>query len=167
MFEHLLVPLDGSKLAEAALPLATAVAQKFHSKITLVSAVHLPYYVGDGLDFAEVYGRISQNMEDEAKEYLRQKQKSLLSQKIHTNIEIVIGQPPADAILLTAKELNVDTIVMSTHGRGGLMRWVFGSVADLVLRNASVPVLLARALEEPSLQDNTVQTEHGKHIEIG
>lgn len=167
MFEHLLVPLDGSKLAEVALPMATAVAQKFHSKITLVTAVHLPYYVGDGLDFAEVYGRISQNMEDEAKEYLQQKQKALLALGVRTNLEIVIGQPPADAILQTAKQQNIDTIVMSTHGRGGLMRWVFGSVADLVLRNAPVPVLLARASEDSSSYGNTVQTSHEELLELG
>ena len=144
MFKHLLVPLDGSELAEVALPLATAVAQKFGSQITLISAVHLPYYVGDGLDFADVYGSVSDNMEDEAKAYLQSKQKALLAAGYHVNIEIVIGQPPADAILLTAEALAADTIVMSTHGRGGVMRWVFGSVADKVLRNATVPVLLAR-----------------------
>ncbi|WP_420631525.1 universal stress protein [Candidatus Leptofilum sp.] len=145
MFNHLLVPLDGSELAEAALPLATAVAKKFGSRITLVSAVHLPYYVGDGLDFAEVYGDISQNMEDEAKTYLQAKQRELITAGFHVDIEIVIGQPPAEAILQTAVNKVADTIVMSTHGRGGVMRWVFGSVADKVLRNADVPILLARA----------------------
>ncbi|WP_420642937.1 universal stress protein [Candidatus Leptofilum sp.] len=144
MFTHLLLPLDGSKLAEAALPIATAVAEKFDSKITLVSAVHLPYYVGDGLDFAEVYGAISHNMEDEAKAYLRNAQKALLALGLHVNIEIIIGQSPAEAILLAVEKVAADVIVMSTHGRGGVMRWVFGSVADKVLRNARIPVLLVR-----------------------
>jgi nucleotide-binding universal stress UspA family protein len=149
MFKHLLVPLDGSELAEAALPLATAVAEKFSSKITLISAVHLPYYVGDGLDFAEVYGTISQNMEDEAAFYLKAKQNKLCAVGFNVGSHITIGQSPADAILQAADELNVDAIVMSTHGRGGVMRWVFGSVADKVLRNALVPILLARVPDQP------------------
>lgn len=155
MFSHLLVPLDGSALAEVALPLATAVAEKFHSKITLITAVHLPYYVGDGLDFAQVYGPISDNMEEEAKKYLQSKQHQLLAAGFHVNIEIKIGQPPADAILLTGEDLQVDAIVMSTHGRGGIMRWVFGSVADKVLRNATVPVLLARATHQSPMPGTT------------
>lgn len=155
MFKHLLVPLDGSELAEVALPMAMAVAKKFTSKITLISAVHLPYYVGDGLDFAEVYGSISQNMEDESRAYLQTKQKALCAAGFNVHIEIMIGQSPADAILIAADELNVDAIVMSTHGRGGVMRWVFGSVADKVLRNALVPILLARV--PPRQQAEAIQ----------
>lgn len=144
MFEHLLVPLDGSELSEAALPMATAVAKKFRSKITLISAVHIPYYVGEGLDFAELYDAMSQNQEDETKAYLQSKQRALLDAGFHVDIHVVMGQPAAEAILQTVAERGIDTIVMSTHGRGGLMRWVFGSVTDQVLRKAAVPVLLAR-----------------------
>ena len=144
MFEHLLVPLDGSELAEAALPLATAVAEKFHSKITLVTAGQVPYYVGEGLDFTKIHNDISQNIEEETKQYLRQKQKDLIAQGFQVNLEIVVGHPPADTILQTAATHDVDTIVMSTHGRGGVLRWMLGSVADMVLRKATVPVLLAR-----------------------
>lgn len=162
MFHHLLVPLDGSKLAEAALPLATAVAKKFGSQIILVYAVHLPYYVGDGLDFSEVYGDVSLKMEKEAKNYLLTKQNKLQAAGFHTTTEIVVGQPPAEAILQTADQKLVDTIVMSTHGRGGVMRWVFGSVADKVLRNAKVPVLLARAPENqaPEASEPALENAH-------
>ena len=144
MFKHLLVPLDGSELAEVALPMATAVAEKFGSQITLVTAVHLPYYIGDGLDYAEVYSSLSDNVTDEARAYLQGKQKALRAAGFQVNFELLVGQPPAEAILIIAEEKAVDAIVMSTHGRGGVMRWVFGTVADKVLRNAVVPILLAR-----------------------
>ena len=65
---------------------------------------------------------------------------------MHT--QVTEGENVADALLEVAAALGVDTIVMSTHGRGGLSRWVFGSVADKVLRYANVPVLLIRAKEE-------------------
>ncbi|MEZ4593198.1 MAG: universal stress protein [Chloroflexota bacterium] len=149
MFDHLLVPLDGSELSEAALPLATAVAHKFHSKITLISAVHIPYYIGEGVDFAELYDNISQNQEKETKAYLQSKQRTLLEAGFHVDIHLVVSEPPAEAILHTVDERAIDTIVMSTHGRGGLMRWVFGSVTDQVLRKATVPVLLARVSSRP------------------
>ena len=146
MFTHLLVPLDGSELAEIALPMASAVAERFGSKITLVRAVHLPPYIGDGLDFTDLYTNLDQSMQQEAREYLEQKLEGLHAAGIETNYHLVVGEPPADAILLAADELGVDAIVMSTHGRGGMMRWVFGSVADRVLQRAKVPILLSRVV---------------------
>lgn len=157
MFTHLLVPLDGSELAEIALPMARAMAERFGSKITLVCAVHLPPYIGDGLDFTDVYTNLDQSMQQEAKAYLIQKQKALLAAGIEADYHLVVGEPPADAILLAADELGVDVIVMSTHGRGGMMRWVFGSVADRVLQRAKVPILLSRtaagAVAFPAIED--------------
>lgn len=148
MFQHLLVPLDGSELAETALPMAKSVAEQFGSEITLLRAVHLPQYIGDGLDFTDVYINLGQSMQDEATAYLEARQKALRAAGFKVNCRIIVGEPPADAILLAAEELSVDAIVMSTHGRGGVMRWVFGSVADKVLRQARIPILLNRAIEE-------------------
>ena len=158
MFTHLLVPLDGSELAEIALPMASAVAERFGSKITLVRAVHLPPYIGDGLDFTDLYTNLDQSMQQEAREYLEQKLEGLHAAGIETNYHLVVGEPPADAILLAADELGVDAIVMSTHGRGGMMRWVFGSVADRVLQRAKVPILLSRVappstIAVPAIED--------------
>lgn len=160
MFTHLLVPLDGSELAEIALPMARAVAERFGSRITLIRAVHLPPYIGDGLDFTDLYTNLDQSMQQEAREYLEEKQKGLEAAGIDTAYHLVVGEPPADAILLAADELGADAIVMSTHGRSGMMRWVFGSVADRVLQRAKVPILLSRVLPPamhemlvPAIQD--------------
>lgn len=164
MFDHLLVPLDGSDLSEAALPMATAVANKFRSKITLISAVHIPYFIGEGIDFAELYDNLSQNQEQETKAYLQSKQRALLDAGFHVDIHLVVGEPPAEAILHTADERAIDTIVMSTHGRGGLMRWVFGSVTDQVLRKATVPVLLVRVAPQ---QQNHEATRVEEMMSVG
>lgn len=155
MFTHLLVPLDGSELAEIALPMAQAVAKRFGSKVTLVRAVHLPPYIGDGLDFTDLYTNLDQTMQQEAREYLEQKQKALETAGVAVNYHLVVGEPPADAILLAADELGADAIVMSTHGRSGMMRWVFGSVADRVLQRARVPILLSRVMP-PSIQESQI-----------
>ena len=160
MFTHLLVPLDGSELAEIALPMARAVAERFGSRINLIRAVHLPPYIGDGLDFTDLYTNLDQSMQQEAREYLDEKQRVLKAAGIDTDYHLVVGEPPADAILLAADELGADAIVMSTHGRSGMMRWVFGSVADRVLQRAKVPILLSRVLPPamhemlvPAIQD--------------
>lgn len=152
MFTHLLVPLDGSELAEIALPMAHAVAERFGSRVTLVRAVHLPPYIGDGLDFTDLYTNLDQSMQQEAKEYLEHKRKMLNAAGIDADYYLAVGEPPADAILLAADELGADAIVMSTHGRSGMMRWVFGSVADRVLQRAKVPILLSRVLP-PAMQE--------------
>jgi len=144
MFKHLLVPLDGSKLAELALPMAKALADQFGSRITLLQAVSLPYIVGYGHESSGVYSSIDQDMKREATAYMEAKREALYKIGILVDVEIVTGKPPAEAILSAINELGIDTIVMSTHGRSGVMRWVFGSVADKVLRHAHVPVLLAR-----------------------
>jgi nucleotide-binding universal stress UspA family protein len=159
MFKHLLVPLDGSELAEIALPMAKVLALRFESEITLLRAIHLPPYIGNGFDFTEVYANLSQNMQEEATAYLEAKLKGLLAAGFKANSHIVVGEPAADAILLAADELAVDTIVMSTHGRSGVMRWVFGSVADKVLQQANIPILLARLPLEKSMPHQTAAIE--------
>ncbi len=147
MFKHLLVPLDGSKLAELALPMANALAIQFNSRITLLQVVPMPYAVGFGHEFSGAYSNlnsINQDLKREAAAYMEEKRQALHKAGIEVDAQLVMGQSPAEAILTAVNELDADTIVMSTHGRGGVMRWVFGSVADKVLRHAEVPILLAR-----------------------
>lgn len=162
MFKHLLVPLDGSELAETALPMALAIAERFDSKVTLLQAVHLPRFTNEDRTLVDLYLNLSQEMQQEAEAYLQAKQKVLRATGYSANYHIVVEKAPADAILLAADELGVDAIVMSTHGHGGLARWVFGSVADKVLRRAHVPILLTRIppLEEASaLQMPAIESE--------
>jgi nucleotide-binding universal stress UspA family protein len=151
MFTHLLVPLDGSRLAEAALPSALALASKFNSTITLLRVVRPPEITTSttGSAMTEVLTMLRAHSQEEAEEYLRILQDSLRREGHKVHRHVVFGDGVAQIILEVAEERGVDAIVMSTHGRSGLTRWVFGSVADKVLRQAQIPVLLIRA-EEPA-----------------
>ncbi len=146
MFKHLLIPLDGSPLAEAALAPALALASKFDSEITLLRAAIQPYLPTDGLSasYAELITGLREQALADARAYLVAQQGSLQQQGYRVHAKVTELEPVAEAILSVAESENVDTIVMSTHGRGGITRWVYGSVADKVLRHAHVPVLLVR-----------------------
>lgn len=162
MFKHLLVPLDGSKLAELALPMAKSIAAQFESSITLLQVVALPYAVGFGHDSSGTYSdlnSLNQEMKREATSYMEAKRQELQRAGIRVNMQIVMGKSPAEAILTAVDDFEADTIVMSTHGRGGLMRWVFGSVADKVLRHAHVPIMLVRV---PAEEDASREVPTGK-----
>jgi nucleotide-binding universal stress UspA family protein len=149
MFKHILVPLDGSVLAEKALPPALELARSFDSKITLVRIAQIPTLPSvDGFTFAELHATLREQAREEASAYLRAQAGSLRQQGYNVHHHLEVAQPVAECILETADLLNVDAIVMSTHGLGGVRRWVYGSVADKVLRHAKVPVLLIRANEE-------------------
>jgi nucleotide-binding universal stress UspA family protein len=96
----------------------------------------------------ELGASLREQARQEALEYLRGQAGSLRQQGYDVRTHSEFGQPVAEHILNTADLLEVDTIVMSTHGWGGLRRWVYGSVADKVLRHAKVPVVLIRASED-------------------
>ena len=159
MFEVVIVPLDGSELAEAALEPARAICEKFGSLLLLVRAIepasHLivtqPPALLDSPASAEanieLIEQIVQAEHEEATKYLEP-----LIQRIGAGIKVeyvVVEAQPREAITEVADERKADLIVMSSHGRGGLGRVIFGSVADHVLRNSHTKVMLIR-LEEPS-----------------
>ena len=152
MFKHLLVPLDGSRLAEAALPLAQELAQRFGSNITLLCVPEIPLLplAGDNAGSARYWQELRQTAYDDALGYLK-KQKAMLDNTVPSstiNVQVLNNMPPADAILYFTETAGADSIVMSTHGRGGFQRWVYGSVASKVLSHSVVPILLVRAQEE-------------------
>lgn len=144
MLNHLLLPLDGSELAELALPLALEIARRFDSKITLLRVVQPPHLVTTSYDMTTIYASLREDMWLEAETYLNAKVAALRAEGYRVKGQIIEDFHVADAILSMTGELAADAIVMSTHGRGGVRRWVYGSVADKVLRHADVPVLLIR-----------------------
>ena len=125
MFKHILVPLDGSLLAEAALPAATALAERFDSEITLLRVTRTPYIATslDGSAYAELIVSLRQQGYEEAAAYLQMKQRSLQQRQYVVDSIVREGEPVAELILDIVAEEGIDTIVMSTHGRGGVSRW--------------------------------------------
>lgn len=141
MIKKILLPLDGSKFSEESLPYAIELAEKFEAEILLVWALHPIVIMSDY--GAASYQAIATMEESEAKNYLAQQKKALKEKGLTVESRIIEG-PVADAIIDLSGQEAVDLIVMSTHGRSGLSRWVYGSVATKVLQHAPCPVFLVR-----------------------
>jgi nucleotide-binding universal stress UspA family protein len=145
MIRHILVPLDGSALAESALPHVQTFARLTGAGVTLAQVIE-PLAslrdLADSWEFTNVYAGHQEAAERNADAYLGQVAQRLAAAGIPVDTRLVAGTP-AEAIIQTGREF--DLIIMATHGRGGLGRWVYGSVTDKVLRGATVPVLLVRA----------------------
>jgi nucleotide-binding universal stress UspA family protein len=154
MFKHVLIPLDGSELAERALEQAEHILGAGEGEITLLTAVNPPEfftydsYNGQTLAPAMMsaraavnYQAITDELVKDAQSYLDRIAQRLQSAgyRVHRKIEIGL---PAEAILKTAEESRADAIVMSTHGRSGLSRWILGSVTHKVLSAANCPIFI-------------------------
>jgi nucleotide-binding universal stress UspA family protein len=147
MYQHILVPLDGSELSAAVLPHAEGLARRLTARIKLVRAANLPASVladvdpmGGPLPADLIEGALEAEVDD-AKSYLTQVSEGLKGAGIDVTWEVVEGDP-ARAIIDAALKNNCDLISMATHGRSGLERMVLGSVADRVLRDSHLPVLM-------------------------
>ena len=137
--DKLLVPLDGSRLAEQALAKALDVAAGGQPTLLLLRAAEASTW--PGADPTEEQIRVVH----EAEEYLSAVQARLASKGIRKVETSVWYGPPASAIVEAARVGNADLIVMTTHGRSGLGRLIMGSVAEAVLRGTSTPIMLLRA----------------------
>lgn len=149
MFERLLVPLDGSDLAEEALPIASKLAQAFNGLIILYSVTRNYYVAVDtsATTYTEMLLDLEDQMLEESENYLNGHREALQKSGLRAEVLVEEGENVAGLILAAAERLAVDIIIMSTHGRGGVRRWVFGSVADKVLQHTTIPVLLVRKAE--------------------
>ncbi len=141
--QRVLVPLDGSLLAEAVLPKAVELAEGFGAKLLLLRATEARAFLGTDPTAAQA------NAVREAEEYLGQIGDRLGALGINDVQVSVWYGPPASAIVEAAQLYKVDLIAMTTHGRSGLGRLVLGSVAESVLRGTTTPILLIRLAEAP------------------
>jgi nucleotide-binding universal stress UspA family protein len=137
LYRHILVPLDGSKLAERALKHALSIARSSRAKVTLLQAIW-PFVRGEQVSETE------QKLRTEALAYMKKLAGRPEWKGIDVQTEARFGLAE-NVILDYARAKRADLIVLSTHGRTGLSRWVFGSVAEKVLRGAKTTVLLVRS----------------------
>lgn len=148
MFKHVLVPLDGSQLAESALEYAVSLVEP-NGKLTLLTVVDTPaiswygyYYTPYVTEELTELQKTTQNIIAQGKRYLEETADRLLQQhQLFIGLEAHNGDP-ATVIGEIAEALKVDAIVMSTHGRSGINRWIFGSVTQRVLSISKCPVLV-------------------------
>jgi nucleotide-binding universal stress UspA family protein len=164
MYKKILVPLDGSKLAECALPHAEKLAEGCDTEeVILVSVTERikGYRVLEGpsqpvagseLGWMESRQPSGQRLipeafgkkEKQAQRYLDRIAKTMAAKGINVSTEVLLWEP-AEAIVGYAKQLGCDLIVMASHGRSGPSRWTHGSIAEKVFRASPVPVLMIRA----------------------
>jgi nucleotide-binding universal stress UspA family protein len=142
MFHKILIPLDGSRLAETAIDAAV----KFDgSAILLVTAIDLPKVPIYGYETLNpslpTFEVDAQSIKSWAHAYLERVSEPLREQGFEVSCVVDVGDPE-DVIVKTAAEQGADVIVMCTHGRTGVGRWLFGSVTHKVLGSAHCPVMV-------------------------
>ncbi len=139
MYEKILVPLDGSELAQIALPYADKLARVLGSQITLI-------YVSESAD--DRYHHMHQFYLQQMVENVKQNSERHFDNQERKTIKIdsvILAGDPAEEIVKYAGQEDIGLIVMSTHGRSGIRRWAMGSVADKVMRATKQPLAIVRA----------------------
>jgi nucleotide-binding universal stress UspA family protein len=160
MYKRILVPLDGSKLAECALPHAEQLAESCPAEeVMLISVTERVKGHTRAPEVRDLYRSSDEpnlevtdsetivtfgKKEKQAQRYLDKIAAKLEAKGIKVRTDVLLW-PPAEAIASYAEQNDADIIVMSSHGRSGPSRWTHGSVADKVLRSSTVPVLMIRA----------------------
>lgn len=141
-YKKILVCLDGSALAETALPHAQTLASDENAEIILLRISVNPAAEFSFSDPSIATGLIEE-MEAETLSYLQSERRKLQKAGFRTSFLIRQG-PIAETILVVAAECQADVIVMSTHGRSGVKRWLLGSIADRVVTHSDIPVMIIR-----------------------
>jgi nucleotide-binding universal stress UspA family protein len=147
MYKTILVPLDGSKLAECVLPHVETLIKGAQAKRVIFARVVEPFhpptsdYIFDDVQIK----KIDSENKAEAEKYLKE---ILTRAKYGSGVRVdsvVLTGNAADALAEYANKNEADIIVIATHGRSGVSKWVWGGVADRILRSSCVPILMVRA----------------------
>jgi len=167
MYKKIIVPLDGSELAECVLPHLEVIAQGCEMPEFTFLYVIKPS--GNWENWSIIHRK-----KEKATDYLEKKVKSAREKGLNVRYEVLVGNPaesitdyatepvgdPASSITYYADKKGADLIVIATHGRSGIGRWARGSTADKILRSSKIPVLMVRA------QEGSVPVEEGKETTL-
>jgi nucleotide-binding universal stress UspA family protein len=147
MYQRIIVPLDGSELAEVALPYAEELASRLKTEAILFQVVPKAYHVYGAYEAVAQVPYTDEEMKPlkaSAQGYLEKVSSRLEGKGINIRSEVTVGSAASEIIKL-ADEANTGIVTMSTHGRSGISRWALGSVADKVARGTKCPVAFIRA----------------------
>ena len=151
MYSKIMVPLDGSELAECVVPHVKAISNSGHVReivlVRVVNAIRLPASVPASSDFGfrePDRFKLEAHRRSTAEAYLKELAGQFEVEGVAVSHAIVEGRA-ADSLADYAVKGEVDLIVIASHGRSGVSRWVMGSVAEKVVRSSCVPVLMVRA----------------------
>jgi nucleotide-binding universal stress UspA family protein len=147
LINQIFVPLDGSDLSKLALSAGEELAGKLDVSITLFQMAHRirPYADGSGNAVYFDYSQIDEDTEKTVRAEMSILEKEIGAKGFKVASIVTSGFDAAEEILQTCKKIKADLVIMTTHGRSGLNRWVFGNVAEKVLRHGETPVLLIHA----------------------
>jgi nucleotide-binding universal stress UspA family protein len=145
-FKSIIVPLDGSELAESVIPLAATMAKQLDLEVVLFRGYHMPYNAYGGDDGYMVnYDELIDSVRDEANEYLDKKVAEVKKLGVAKVSALSKEGSASDEIIALGHKTPEGLIAMCSHGRSGLGRWVLGSVTENVVRHSDAPVLVVRA----------------------
>lgn len=142
---RIIVPLDGSELAETALPTVVELAKALRLKVVLLQAYTVKAIIYSYEDYIPDLNDIEAELKKEATSYLDSRVEQLKSEGLADVVPIVSEGEAAETIIELAKGAPNSLIAICTHGRSGVKRWVLGSVTEKVVRHADDPVLVIRA----------------------
>jgi len=152
MDEKIVVPLDGSKVGEAALPYVEDLVSKLSPEVKVevillqvLAPESIPTVTGRTPEATPYTVQELAKTEEKAMDYLNEIGEALRSKGVAVTVKVAVGDA-AEEIVKLAEEIGANLIAMSTHGRSGLSRWAFGSVTDKVLRREGrIPIIMVRA----------------------
>jgi len=152
MGEKIVVPLDGSKIGEAALPYVEDLVSKLSPQVKVevvllqvLGRLTHPISAGSATTEVPYTEEEMKQHEKKAMDYLNEVGETIKSKGATITAKVVVGST-SEEIVRIAEEINADLIAMSTHGRSGFSRWAFGSVTDKVLRREGrIPITMVRA----------------------
>jgi nucleotide-binding universal stress UspA family protein len=141
-----IVPLDGSELAEAVIPTVAEMAKKLDLEVVLFRAYHIPYnaYAGDD-GYMVNYDELIAGVRDEANEYLEKKVAEVKKLGVAKVSAVSKEGIAGDEIIALGRATPDNLIAMCSHGRSGVRRFVLGSVTEIVVRHSGDPVLVVRS----------------------
>lgn len=143
-YKKIVVPIDGSGWSQRAIPHAVDIAQNNEAELILLHVFRPPAteYVGE----IALAGQDEQLMalRDEMKQKLMSIRSEIRSEKVNVRVQLIEGMGVAEIIIDYINDEKADLVVMSSHGRTGINRWLFGSVAHKVMQEVNIPVMVIR-----------------------
>jgi nucleotide-binding universal stress UspA family protein len=147
LINRMMIPLDGSELSRLALPIGEELAAKLNVGVTLFQMANIIRLFSDvsGTSAYIDYTKVNEDEKNRAISEMTVLEKDLKEDGLNVTNIVTSGTDAANEIIELCKKIGIDLVVMSTHGRSGLGRWVFGNVAEKVLRHGETQLLLVHA----------------------
>ena len=143
-FQHILVPIDGSETAYAAVDQAVQLAKTFNGKITVVQVMTLDPYIAAEYITAAQTNDLIERARTSIQATLEEAKAKFSAEGLQVEARLLEGQVIHREIARAATEMNADLIVMGSHGRKGFQKFLLGSFAQDVLRGTQLPVLIVK-----------------------